>query len=450
MITLPRAHFFRASLLALAVLALPSCGAADAEKPESTAEAEQAVVVCAKDQTVEGIDVSQWQESVDWAAVKGAGKQFAIARVSVGTTKDTGFDANWSGMKAAGLVRGAHQVFKPEQDVIAQADLMLSAIGTLGANDLPPVVLLASTGGVTKATLVSKLKQWLGHVEAATGRKPIIQAGKYFWQDNVTSAEFAGYPLWIPSWGVDCPNLPDNAWSNWAFHQYSSTGAVAGVAGDVDLNRFNGSLTDLMALANGAAVGTHDYAALLVVQSFPSENEAPAQIPAGGIYEGSIELKNIGLEAWDEGTMLAATEPRDRESPFAGEEWPGVARFARVEGTVAPGESYTFNFTLHAPLEEAVYIENFGLVQEGVAWFADQGGPSDTQITGLFEVVANLGAGGAGPGGSMGPGGNGKPTGDFDTASACAMSPGGAGAPGFVGIGLVLGMAALVRRRRRA
>ncbi len=447
MFTLPRAHFFRASLLTLAALALPSCGADDGDTPEDVASAEQAVVVCAKDQTVEGIDVSQWQETVDWAAVKNAGKQFAIARVSLGTTPDTGFAANWKGMKAAGLVRGAHQVFKPAQDPIAQADLMLSSIGALGANDLPPIVLLADAGGLAKADFIAKLKQWIGKVEGATGRKPIIQAGKYFWQDNVTSAEFTGYPLWIPSWGVDCPNLPDNAWSTWAFHQYSSTGMVAGVAGAVDLDKFNGSLADLMALANGAPVGTHEYAALFVSQSFPAES--PAQIQAGGMLEASIELQNIGTKAWDENTMLGTTEPRDHTSPFAGPEWPSPYRYARVQGTVAPGESYTFTFTLNAPLEEGIYEENFGLVQEGVAWFGDQGGPPDAQMVAQFEVVANLGGGGAGPGGSQGPGGNGKPTGDIESGSACAVSPGRAGGAGFLGIAMVLGVAALVRRRQR-
>jgi lysozyme len=450
MFTLPRAHFFRASLLTVAALALPSCGAADQETPEDIAEAEQAVVVCAKDQTVEGIDVSQWQETVDWVAVKNAGIRFAIARVSTGTTKDTRFDVNWSGMKAAGLVRGAHQVFKPLQDPIAQADLMLESIGALGANDLPPVVLLSDAGGLTKAAFADKLKQWLGHVEAATGRKPIIQAGKYFWQDYVASAAFTAHPLWIPSWNVECPNLPDNAWATWTMHQYSSTGMVAGVAGAVDRNRFNGSLADLTALASGVGAGTHAYAAQVVSQSFPTEHETAAKIQAGGIYEATIEVQNIGTAAWDSNTYLATTEPRDRTSPFAGEEWPAPHRFARVEGTVAPGGTYTFNFTLHAPLEEAVYIENFGLVQEGVAWFGDQGGPADLEMSGMFEVVANLGAGGASPGGSMGPGGNGKPTGDLDTASACAVSPGSADHPGYVGLGFVLGMAALVRRRRRA
>ena len=89
--------------------------------------------VCADGPTVPGIDVSYYQEEVDWARVRGAGYVFAYARVSDGTgTLDSQFRANWLGIRNAGLIRGAYQFFRPRQDPTAQADLFLRVIDEAG------------------------------------------------------------------------------------------------------------------------------------------------------------------------------------------------------------------------------------------------------------------------------------------------------------------------------
>ena len=404
---------------------------------ESIGEAEQAVTVCAKGETVEGIDVSVWQGAINWQSVKNSGITFGIARVSYGTSLDSWFDDNWNGMKSVGLVRGAYQFFLPQQDPIAQADVMINAMGQLGSGDLPPVVDVEDTGGQSKATIAAKLKQWCQHIEGATGKKPIIYTGKYFWQDNVASFDFGEYPLWIPNYSFSCPNLPDNYWSDWVMFQYSSTGSVPGVSGDVDRDKFNGSLADLQAYANGGPA----YAAKFVSQSFPYASIGPAQILAGETLESYIEMRNVGTKPWDSNTKLGTTEPRDRTSPFAGAEWPGPNRYAQVDGVVQPGETYKFVFTMHAPMDTGVYDEHFGLVQEGVTWFSDpgQGGPPDAQLEGLFEVLPNPNAGvggGAGAGvGGAGVGGEGTGASDFGGAA------GAGGEGGDVGNGAIHGEA---------
>jgi len=371
--------------IAAATSALSVGCTGDPDESEDTGEVAQELQVCAAGETVEGIDVSVWQADVDWQAVKADGIAYAFARASYGTSKDTYFDQNWAGMKGAGLIRGAYQYWLPSKDPIAQADAMLAIMGPLEATDLPPVVDVEQTDGVSKATLVERLGQWLKHVESAIGRKPIIYSGKYFWQDNVQSDAFLDYPLWIPNYSLDCPDLPNGYWPDWKFFQYTSTGHVNGVSGNVDRNLFNGSLQDLLAFAgNGGA----KYGAEFVSQSFPYASEPPVAMVAGQKVTLSIEMKNTGSEPWNESTRLATTEPRDRESPFAGAEWPGANRYAQVQGVVMPGETYKFTWTMHAPKETGLYDEHFGLVQEGVTWFGDpgQGGPPDAQLEGLFQV----------------------------------------------------------------
>lgn len=446
----------RSSLVApfvlVTLLAAAGCTESPPGESEDVGEAEQAAVVCPAGQTIEGIDVSVWQANVDWDAVKGNGISFAFARAAYSTSKDDYFDQNWAGMKSAGIIRGAYQYWRPDKDPIAQADAMLQIMGTLEPTDLPPVIDVEETDGVGPATLSDRLGQWLDHVEKATGRKPIIYSGKYFWQDNVQSKAFLDYPYWIPNYSLDCPNLPDGYWPDWQFFQYSSTGSVAGVSGNVDRNTFNGTLQDLMKFAGGAK-----YAAKFVSQSFPYASEAPMEMVGGESYKISISLQNVGSAPWDGSTMLATTEPRDRESPFAGPEWPGPNRYVAVEGTVMPGETYTFEWEMHAPKKGGLFDEHFGLVQEGVAWFSDagQGGPPDGQLEGMFNVSTNWGdrpsivGGGLAPrpGGDGGSGG-GDPSGSVNSAGSCALGGGPTdGGALFFGAMALLGMASLRRRK---
>lgn len=445
----------RSSLLAplslLALIAATGCTETPPGESEDVGEAEQAQVVCAAGQTIEGIDVSVWQANIDWDAVKGSGITFAFARAAYSTSKDDYFDQNWAGMKSAGIVRGAYQYWRPDKDPIAQADAMLQIIGTLEPTDLPPVIDVEETDGVGPATLSDRLAQWLQHVEAATGRKPIIYSGKYFWQDNVQSKAFLDYPYWIPNYSLDCPNLPDGYWPDWQFFQYTSTGSVAGVSGNVDRDTFNGTLQDLQKFAGGAK-----YAAKFVSQSFPYASEGPMQMVGGQSYKLTLAMQNVGSEPWDESTRLATTEPRDRESPFAGPEWPGANRYVAVQGKVMPGETYTFEWEMHAPAKGGVYDEHFGLVQEGVAWFSDpgQGGPPDGQLEGIFEVKANYGPrpsvfnGGLMPPDETTDPGDETGGGTVKSAGSCALGGDGAGGGAFfAGALALLGIASLRRRK---
>jgi len=58
-----------------------------------------------------------------------------------------------AGAKAAGVIRGAYQFFRPAQNVTAQADMMIAAVGTIGPGDLPPVLDVEATGGLSPSSV---------------------------------------------------------------------------------------------------------------------------------------------------------------------------------------------------------------------------------------------------------------------------------------------------------
>ncbi|MFO0658433.1 MAG: GH25 family lysozyme [Polyangiaceae bacterium] len=421
--------------LALTCLGLSCTATNETGESERTGSSRSAATVCADGETVEGIDVSKWQASVDWTAVAGDGMKFAFTRISYSTSKDSTFDTNWAGMKSAGLVRGAYQYFLAGDDPIAQADLVINTIGTLEPMDLPPVIDIEGSGneGVTSDVWKASVKAWVQRIEQHFGRKPILYVGKYFWQDNFgADTDYVDYPLWIPNYSASCPNLPDNTWTTWKFFQNSSTESIGGES-PVDHDLFNGNYAALLAFAGPA---TPPYAAQFVSQSFPAANVGKVTLQPGETVDAYVELKNIGTATWDANTRLATTAPRDRVSVFAGAEWPANNRYAAVTGSVAPGETYKFNFTMHAPDQPGTYAEHFGVVQESTAWFSDpgQGGPTDDLIEGIFEVVGTAGTGGtAGSSGAAGSSGNAGSSGVSGSSGSSAGGSSSAGSGGTDG-----------------
>jgi hypothetical protein len=192
-----------------------------------------------------------------------------------------------------------------------------------------------------------------------------------------------------------------------------------------------------------AAFGqTPPYAGQFVSQSWPYASTA-LTVKCGEGVVAQITLENTGNMTWDSSTQLGTTMPRDRASMFAGTEWLSPSRAAAIRGTVAPGTDGTFTFAFDGPTGAAcvpgMYHEHFGLVQDGVAWFGDngQGGPPDEQIEALIDLEPGDPGIGSGSGSGSGSGAGAMPP------------PDGGGCAAAGGAGWLVGLLAIRRRKRR-
>jgi lysozyme len=228
------------------LLVLAACATTD----PTSSELSQEVAVCADGPTTFGIDVSRFQGDINWQQVANANVKFAYIQISRSLTDiDVKFPYNWKRAKEVGILRGAYQRFQPGQDVIGQAKLFLEKLGPMQVGDLPPLLDVEDANGLTGAQIAARVQQWIDYVEPRVGVKPIIYTGFYFWRDSVGGADFDKYPLWIANYSATCPLVPPT-WTRWAFHQYSSTVTLPGItANTVDVNKFNGTLAELKALA---------------------------------------------------------------------------------------------------------------------------------------------------------------------------------------------------------
>jgi lysozyme len=214
--------------------------------------------------TVPGIDVSHWDAGIDWPKVRATGQRFVFAKATEGINyKDDTFKDNWSGAKAAGLLRGAYHFFRCNVDAKKQADFFIDFVkAAKDDGELPPVLDLETNDGMTKEKIVVAAKVWLDRVEAAFGKKPIIYSGQYFLQDYLVQPG-GGPPPWAkdyPLWLAQYPNqfvegakpfLP-RGWFNWSIWQYSDKGRINGINAAVDMNFFNGTLEELYKFAGAA------------------------------------------------------------------------------------------------------------------------------------------------------------------------------------------------------
>lgn len=192
--------------------------------------------------TLKGIDVSNWQGNIDFNQVKSNGVQVVYIKASEGDYyKDIKLEQNYTGAKAAGLMIGFYHFFRPstEADALAEAQFFANTIG----NKIPDCRLaldLEVTGGLTPSFLSTLADIFLKEIKRLTGKEVVLYTYTSFAQTSLTTL-LSKYPLWIAHYGVTQPgNNP--IWNSWIGFQYSSTGTVPGISGDVDLNVFTNNI----------------------------------------------------------------------------------------------------------------------------------------------------------------------------------------------------------------
>ena len=199
----------------------------------------------------EGIDVSHWQNAIDWPSVHAAGKRFAYIKASESTDfVDWLYATNRAQAQAAGLYVGAYHFATPNAtpgDAAVEADHFV-ATAAMAPGDLLPVLDLEMSGGLSTPDLQAWVAAYLDRLYQTTGVRGVIYVSPSFWKNYMGDATwFAanGYGvLWIAHWTTSAePSVPGGGWggNGWTFWQYTSDGSVPGIAGRVDLNRYKGT-----------------------------------------------------------------------------------------------------------------------------------------------------------------------------------------------------------------
>ncbi len=192
-----------------------------------------------------GIDVSRYQENIDWAAVKGAGVQFAMLRLGYrgyGTgalVMDPYFQQNIQGAQANGIEVGVYffsQAITPEEGA-EEARFCLNALK--GYHITYPIVfdwesydssLEPRTDGLDDKILTQCAVAFCEEVEAA-GYQSMVYSNLTYFYLHFDLNQLVDYPLWLAQY-----NSRPSFYYHFDIWQYSGTGKVPGIDGNVDLN----------------------------------------------------------------------------------------------------------------------------------------------------------------------------------------------------------------------
>ncbi len=220
-----------------------------------------------------GIDVSSYQGSINWSSVKADGVVFAFAKATEGNYyEDADYNANMSNGKAAGVYMGAYHFCRPGQTTPAtQANYFWAFAGGKIVKDqktIDPMLDFEEFSGADgAANYTAWMNAWSSDVKAKTSHflHPLIYCSAGTGACDLIEYDQPGgiyLSAWIANyngenlytgnpWDGCCSCC--NAWvtgcgkGNWTYWQVSSTGAISGISGDVDLDAYPLSKADLIA-----------------------------------------------------------------------------------------------------------------------------------------------------------------------------------------------------------
>lgn len=189
-----------------------------------------------------GVDVSYYQKNIDWSAAAADGVEFAIIRAAYRTYgtgvlyRDSYFDANMRGAKAAGVKVGAY-IFSQAitvEEAVAEADYLLSLVEGYDV-DLPLVFDFEYiSGGRLTRSLGKRLSTdiclaFCKRVEEA-GYESMVYANPSTLNGYLYPREFGR--VWLAHYTTQS----SYAGSDYEYWQFTDSGVVNGISGVVDLD----------------------------------------------------------------------------------------------------------------------------------------------------------------------------------------------------------------------
>ena len=200
----------------------------------------------------QGIDVSSWQGNIDFSSVKNAGIDIVYIKSSEGQSYiDPYFERNYQNAKANGLKVGFYHYVTARS--VEQARTQANFFANVISGKEPDCRLamdFESFGNLSNTEINEISRVFLETLQSATNKEVLIYSNSYTAR-TILSSELAIYPLWVANYGVSSPSGNDK-WNFWVGWQYTSTGRVSGISGNVDRNRF----TDGVLLSNTSPIPT--------------------------------------------------------------------------------------------------------------------------------------------------------------------------------------------------
>ena len=199
---------------------------------------------------MKGIDVSSHNRNINWNSVKNDGVEVVVIKATDGVDFTAIMvNQHYIGAKNVGLNIGFYHFMSEKTDPYRQAEDFYNCIKDKSYNVIPTLDIEVNNYGRSAAEITDRCLTFLNRFKELSGQDCMIYTGGYFGRDNLDS-RIKKYKGWIAHYGV---NSPMETGFRVVGHQYTETGRVNGVNGNVDINNFNeGIFLDNAVVANNA------------------------------------------------------------------------------------------------------------------------------------------------------------------------------------------------------
>jgi GH25 family lysozyme M1 (1,4-beta-N-acetylmuramidase) len=208
-----------------------------------------------------GVDISHWQGAVDWTAVERSGlADFAAVRLTIGLGVDDRWQDNLAGAADHVPLPMAYGVVGTRAAQADAADLLVNMVDRVADLARVGLVVDAENFGDGSHPTQEQIHQFRDALKRLTGRWPSGYEPDWFMTQHGYRTDEAPWAHW-PSRYVAAPWTPErlanlrppleHGFTVQGPWQFTSSGTVAGIAGNVDRNVWFGTVAELRALALG-------------------------------------------------------------------------------------------------------------------------------------------------------------------------------------------------------
>ena len=187
-----------------------------------------------------GIDVSMHNGNVDYSKVKSSGIEVVIIKATEGVDYiDPYLERNYTNSKQNGLYTGFYHFMSEKTDPVRQAEDFFNSIKNKQYDVIPVLDIETNNNNRSSKEVTDRCLEFLNRFKALSGIDCVIYTGGYFGRDLLDD-RIKSYKAWIAHYGVAEPMY--TGFTEVVGHQYTETGAVNGISGNVDINNFTESI----------------------------------------------------------------------------------------------------------------------------------------------------------------------------------------------------------------
>ena len=234
---------------------------------------------------MKGIDVSRYQQNVNWELVKAGGINFAIIKAGGSDDEfytDSTFEKNYAGAKTIGMPIGAYYIVGPlcisRQDGIADAKRFLKILEGK-TFEYPVYIDLELTAPKDKTGATDACIGFCQTMEQAGYYCGIYASDVSGFADRLDLERLTAYDKWVARYG----SKPQYV-KTYGMWQYSSTGKVQGIGPAVDMDESYMDYPEII-----KAKGLNGYKK---PEPVPEHQSKPAKLPKIdiSIYDGKFSV----------------------------------------------------------------------------------------------------------------------------------------------------------------